>query len=121
MNNKEEILEEINVEEKNEITPDKKIDEELNELSLSDDTKEKKEDISKATNEVENKETEEKNSEDEGESSEGVDEITEEEYYETSSKKKTLMLVILSILLLIDLAFLIIYIIGIDKVLSFVK
>ncbi len=47
--------------------------------------------------------------------------IVEENVEETPKKNKTPLIVLLSILLVLDIAALVIYMIGIDKVISFIK
>lgn len=54
-------------------------------------------------------------------SEEITDEAVEEYIKKDKKKKKTLLIVILSILLVLDIAALVIYLIGIDKVLGFIK
>lgn len=54
-------------------------------------------------------------------SEEITDEAVEEYIKKDKKKKKTLLIIILSILLVLDIAALVIYIIGIDKVIGFIK
>ena len=53
--------------------------------------------------------------------SEVTDEAVEEYIKKSNKKKKTLLIVLLSILLVLDITALVIYIIGIDKVVGFIK
>lgn len=50
-----------------------------------------------------------------------VEETTEDKKADVPKKKKAPLIILLSILLIIDVAALVIYIIGIDKILSFIK
>lgn len=122
MDTKEEVLEEINdVEEINEeITPDKKIEEvvvpteEPAEMSISNDA---------VVNEpvVQINEDDNNISEIVKETSEDKPLNNQEKEVVKEKKSKAPLIVILSILLALDIAALVIYIIGIDKVLGFIK
>lgn len=135
VNKREETLEEMSLDSKedivNKIEPDKMIDDVLNDASPnspaassnnkaiqpssaeSNMSNPSASDGSSNTNNLENS-----NNASETESS---SEDEEYEYSSMSSGKKKLIITILSILLVIDVAALVIYFIGIDKVLGFIK
>lgn len=139
MNKKEETLEEVNL--NNKIEPDKMIEDVLNDASLNSNesssdgnvAQPSKIENSSVTNTVASQTEDNSNNTlasdnnsntivdpniaNESQSSEDDD----YEYSFMSSGKKKLIITILSILLVIDIAALVIYLIGIDKVLSFVK
>lgn len=151
--NKEEVIEELSDFEviqpsnetpiKDDITPDKKIDDVIN-SSNSDNAVSSENDDNVDLNEpvvlepsnaninedqtgtsnenqsvvLENNNSEEKTTED-GEKTES--ETVEQSIDETKKKSKMPLIILLSILLVIDIAALVIYIIGIDKVLGFIK
>lgn len=150
---KEEVLEELNdLEEiqpanetpiKDDITPDKKIDDVIN-LSNSDNNVSSEnndnvdlnepvvlkpsnaninEEQTESSNENQSVVLENNNSEEKttkvGEKTES--EAVEQSMDETKKKSKMPLIILLSILLVIDIAALVIYIIGIDKVLGFIK
>ena len=100
MDKNEEIIEDINdvVEVKEESLDDTVV---LDDISKIDDSEFKENDINS--------------------SDEITDEAIEEYIKKSSKKKKTLLITILSILLVLDIAALVIYLIGIDKVLGFIK
>lgn len=139
MDKREETLEEINLDNKksidSKIEPDKMIEDVLNDVSLKPDTgfkEEKMEEIKEEIKPVDNKtnissngNTEPKESvpvnSDDVSNSNSSDEYDDYEYSFMSSGKKKAIIAILSILLVLDIAALAIYLIGIDKVLSFIK
>lgn len=94
------------------IMPDKKI---TDDMPIEDVKENLKEEVKEETTIVENKE----------EQLENIDVIedsnTTSDETEEKSGKKGLLLAILIILLVLDIAALVIYLIGIDKVLSFIK
>lgn len=139
MDKREETLEEINLDNKksidSKIEPDKMIEDVLNDVSLKPDTgfkEEKMEEIKEEIKPVDNKtnissngNTDSKESvpvnSDDVSNSNSSDEYDDYEYSFMSSGKKKAIIAILSILLVLDIAALAIYLIGIDKVLSFIK
>lgn len=132
INNKEEMIEELDDIEtstplqNDEIIPDKKIEDEIkvdiiqdailttpeNSSVIKENNGEKIEADEKSIL-IDNKETEEK--------VESKEEQEKQQSVEKSKKSKTPLLILLFVLLIIDVAALVIYIIGIDKVLGFIK
>lgn len=127
--NKEEVLEDISEKENNEtiedeIKPDKKIDEEI----VIDEGATVKEETSKEDlkTEAEDKtvilSTDELNQDENSDSNEEKNyETVQESIEEKPKKNKAPIIILLVILLIIDVALLVLYIIGFDKVLSFIK
>lgn len=111
MDNKDEKLEEVSFE-SNDIIPDKVINDNSNSEVSADES---------------NTFVETKNDTDDVEVLDGKDENSEEDssldddFSSMSSTKKRVLIIILSFLLVIDIAALVIYLIGIDKVLGFIK
>lgn len=121
------IDENLNTNEVNEtIEPDKMIEDVLNDESLNIDDKSDEsvnKDAASKKDEVlslDNKSDEEVLTEDK-ESSEESNEELDDTYSYMSSGKKKFLIILLSIFLVLDIAALVIYIIGIDKVLGFIK
>lgn len=121
--NKDEIIEEINDSENvvqedviNDILPDKILEETKSENKDENVTSESldiKEDNLEILNEEDNNL---KNDQNESKEYEVISEPLEEK-----SKKNYLLIVLLSFLLIVDIIALVIYIIGLDKVLNFIK
>ena len=131
MDKKEETLEEMSLD--NKIEPDKMIEDVLNEASLSSPATSSNEKTIQpnkidnnlnstvvSNNSVNTNSSEDSSTLDETDSS-NENEDEEDNYSSMSSGKKKLIITILSILLVLDIAALIIYFIGIDKVLGFIK
>lgn len=136
--NKEEVIEELNDIEvtqpsdetliKDDITSDKKIDDviltennesiNLNESVVLEASNVNTDEHENQSVVLENNIGEEKTTK-EGEKTES--EAVEQSMDETKKKSKMPLIILLSILLVIDIAALVIYIIGIDKVLGFIK
>lgn len=118
-NNKEEVLEEISsvetesAKEEGVIAPDKVIKEDASDTSLQTNDNKKTDKVN--SNSIKEKKEEIERIDDD------LSETVTEEDNEEPPKKKAPIIILLSIFLLIDIAALVIYIIGIDKVLSFIK
>ncbi len=132
---KEEVLEELSEVENSdalspEITPDKKIEDAIisQPSSLEDvtvnDNDEIKENVEVQTSEIINENNEEKidviKDNESNEEQKGY-ETVEQNLNEKPKKNNVPLIIFLSVLLVIDIAALVIYLIGIEKVLSFIK
>ena len=93
------------------IVQDEKVKEDIPTILVDE-----KENNNISTNDMDNEEKDKENSLDSANDYETVNESISEK-----KKNKTPIIILLSILLLLDLAALVIYIIGIDKVVSFIK